>query len=80
MRAGTRQKLESEKDRVYAQKPLLDMSFKNSISGLDDSNNTGDVVFLFRWPNPAIQDEGKPVKYNLQEGMKLFRIPKDLMV
>ncbi len=29
----TRQKLESEKTQVYAQKPRLKMTFKNSISG-----------------------------------------------
>jgi hypothetical protein len=41
------------------------------ISGLDDSNNTSDV-FLFRWPNPERQDNGKPVKYNSQLRIKLF--------
>jgi len=52
------------------------MPFKNSISGLDDSNNTGDGVFIFRRPNPDIQDSGKPVKYKLRDGIKLIRIPK----
>jgi hypothetical protein len=33
MGVETRQKLESEKTRVYAQKPRLKMPFKNSISG-----------------------------------------------
>ncbi len=33
MRIETRQKLESEKIRVYAQKPRLKMPFTNSISG-----------------------------------------------
>jgi hypothetical protein len=31
MREGTRQRLESEKARVYAQKPQLKLLFKNSI-------------------------------------------------
>jgi hypothetical protein len=34
MRVETRQKLESEKSRVYAQKPRLNQLFKNSISGI----------------------------------------------
>jgi hypothetical protein len=60
-----------EKTRVYAQKPRLKMPFKNSISGLDDSNNTGDV-FIFRGKTQRDKITVAVEKY-LQERSKLFR-------
>jgi hypothetical protein len=39
MRVETRQKLESEKTRVYAHRPRLKLPFKISISGLQDIFN-----------------------------------------